>query len=123
MKSRFGRTNYDRGNDHYAWFLGPRMIYTSGIISDTEREETLEEMQDNKMAVVCEKIDLMHGETMLDIGCGWGTLAKFASLNYSASVTGLTIAENLDLQCRSHQGQVRAQMVPGELFLCLPFVS
>lgn len=33
-------------------------------------------------------------ETMLDIGCGWGTLAKFASLNYSAKVTGLTIAEN-----------------------------
>ncbi|KAJ6008820.1 hypothetical protein N7522_003836 [Penicillium canescens] len=88
------RPNYDRGNDHYAWFLGPRMIYTSGIISDTEKEETLEEMQDNKMAVVCEKIGLKEGETMLDIGCGWGTLAKFASLNYRAKVTGLTIAEN-----------------------------
>ncbi|KAJ5116818.1 hypothetical protein N7456_001166 [Penicillium angulare] len=88
------RPNYDRGNDHYAWFLGPRMIYTSGVISDTEKEETLEEMQDNKMAVVCEKIELKKGETMLDIGCGWGTLARFASLNYGASVTGLTIAEN-----------------------------
>ncbi|KAJ5663218.1 hypothetical protein N7507_003949 [Penicillium longicatenatum] len=88
------RPNYDRGNDHYAWFLGPRMIYTSGIISDPEKEETLEEMQDNKMAIVCEKIALKEGETMLDIGCGWGTLAKFASLNYGAKVTGLTIAEN-----------------------------
>ncbi|GFF94235.1 hydroxymycolate synthase MmaA4 [Aspergillus lentulus] len=88
------RPNYDCGNDHYAWFLGPRMIYTSGIISDPEREETLEEMQDNKMAIVCEKIGLKEGETMLDIGCGWGTLAKFASLNYGAKVTGLTIAEN-----------------------------
>lgn len=88
------RPNYDRGNDHYAWFLGPRMIYTSGIISDPDREETLEEMQDNKMAVVCEKIGLKEDETMLDIGCGWGTLAKFASLNYGARVTGLTIAEN-----------------------------
>ncbi|KAF4236384.1 hypothetical protein CNMCM6457_002366 [Aspergillus fumigatiaffinis] len=88
------RPNYDRGNDHYAWFLGPRMIYTSGIISDPEQEETLEEMQDNKMAIVCEKIGLKEGETMLDIGCGWGTLAKFASLNYGAKVTGLTIAEN-----------------------------
>ncbi|GFN16169.1 cyclopropane-fatty-acyl-phospholipid synthase [Aspergillus tubingensis] len=88
------RPNYDRGNDHYAWFLGPRMIYTSGIISDPDREETLEELQDNKMAVVCEKIGLKEGETMLDIGCGWGTLAKFASLNYGAKVTGLTIAEN-----------------------------
>ncbi|KAF9887702.1 hypothetical protein FE257_009655 [Aspergillus nanangensis] len=88
------RPNYDRGNDHYAWFLGPRMIYTSGVISDPEREETLEEMQDNKMAVVCEKIGLKEGETMLDIGCGWGTLAKFASLNYGAKVTGLTIARH-----------------------------
>ncbi|KAH8675149.1 S-adenosyl-L-methionine-dependent methyltransferase [Ilyonectria robusta] len=88
------RPNYDRGNDHYAWFLGPRMIYTSGIISDPTREETLEEMQDNKMAVVCEKIGLKEGETMLDIGCGWGTLAKFASVNYGARVTGVTLARN-----------------------------
>lgn len=88
------RPNYDRGNDHYAWFLGPRMIYTSGIISDPTREETLEEMQDNKMAIVCEKIGLKEGETMLDIGCGWGTLAKFASVNYGAKVTGVTIARN-----------------------------
>lgn len=88
------RPNYDRGNDHYAWFLGPRMIYTSGIISDPTREETLEEMQDNKMAVVCEKIDLKEGETLLDIGCGWGTLAKFASVNYGAKVTGVTLARH-----------------------------
>lgn len=88
------RPNYDRGNDHYAWFLGPRMIYTSGVISDVTREETLEEMQDNKMAIVCEKIGLKEGETMLDIGCGWGTLAKFASVNYGAKVTGVTIARN-----------------------------
>lgn len=88
------RPNYDRGNDHYSWFLGPRMIYTSGVISDPTREETLEEMQDNKMAVVCEKIDLKEGETMLDIGCGWGTLARYASVNYGARVTGVTIAEN-----------------------------
>ncbi|PKS08607.1 hypothetical protein jhhlp_004993 [Lomentospora prolificans] len=85
---------YDAGNDHYAWFLGPRMIYTSGIISDPDKEETLEQMQDNKMAIVCEKIGLKEGERMLDIGCGWGTLARFASLNYGAKVTGLTIAKN-----------------------------
>ncbi|KAL2683351.1 Sphingolipid C9-methyltransferase 1 [[Neocosmospora] mangrovei] len=87
-------TNYNHGNDHYAWFLGPRMIYTSGIISDPTREETLEEMQDNKLAIVCEKIDLKQGETVLDIGCGWGTLAKFASVNYGAKVTGVTLASN-----------------------------
>lgn len=88
------RPNYDRGNDHYAWFLGPRMIYTSGIISDPTREETLEELQDNKLAVVMEKIGLKPGERLLDIGCGWGTLARFASVNYGAHATGVTLARN-----------------------------
>ncbi|KAG7102348.1 Sphingolipid C9-methyltransferase 2 like protein [Verticillium longisporum] len=45
------RDHYDRGDDFYGWFLGPRMIYTSGVISDIDREETLEEMQDNKLAI------------------------------------------------------------------------
>jgi len=70
------------------------MIYTSGIISDITREETLEQLQDNKLAIVCEKIELQKGERMLDIGCGWGTLARFASVNYGASVTGVTLGRN-----------------------------
>lgn len=52
------------------------MIYTSGIISDINKAETLEEMQDNKLAIVCEKIALKEGERLLDIGCGWGTLSE-----------------------------------------------
>ena len=88
------RDHYDRGDDFYGWFLGPRMIYTSGIISDINKEETLEQMQDNKLGIVCEKIGLKPGENMLDIGCGWGTLAKYASTNYSAHVTGVTLGKN-----------------------------
>ncbi|RMY48361.1 hypothetical protein D0865_08125 [Hortaea werneckii] len=88
------RDHYDRGDDFYGWFLGPRMIYTSGIISDINKEESLEQLQDNKLAIVCEKIGLQQGEKMLDIGCGWGTLAKFASANYGANVTGVTLGRN-----------------------------
>ncbi|KAF2440878.1 S-adenosyl-L-methionine-dependent methyltransferase [Karstenula rhodostoma CBS 690.94] len=88
------RDHYDRGDDFYGWFLGPRMIYTSGVISDINREETLEELQDNKLAIVCEKIGLQKGEKMLDIGCGWGTLTKFASVHYGAHVTGVTLGRN-----------------------------
>lgn len=88
------RDHYDRGDDFYAWFLGPRMIYTSGIISDIHREETLEELQDNKLKIVCEKINLQEGERLLDIGCGWGTLSKYASVNYGAHVTGVTLGRN-----------------------------
>ncbi|EEH04389.1 sphingolipid C9-methyltransferase [Histoplasma capsulatum G186AR] len=88
------RDHYDRGDDFYGWFLGPRMIYTSGIISDINREETLEELQDNKLAVVCEKIQVKRGDRMLDLGCGWGTLAKYASVHYGAHVTGITLGRN-----------------------------
>ena len=88
------RDHYDRGDDFYSWFLGPRMVYTSGIISDPNREETLEELQDNKLAIVCEKIGLQPGESLLDIGCGWGTLAKYASVNYGAHATGITLGKN-----------------------------
>ncbi|KAI8262666.1 Cytochrome P450 monooxygenase [Colletotrichum sp. SAR11_239] len=80
-----------RGSDFYSWFLGPRLAYTSGIISDMNIEETLEELQDNKLAAVCEKIDLQPGDRLLDIGCGWGSLVTFASVNYGALATGLTI--------------------------------
>ncbi|PGH15532.1 hypothetical protein AJ79_02314 [Helicocarpus griseus UAMH5409] len=88
------RDHYDRGDDFYAWFLGPRMVYTSGIISDTTKEETLEQIQDNKLAIVCEKLSLKAGEKMLDIGCGWGPLPVFASVNYGAQVTGITLGRN-----------------------------
>ncbi|KAK9463798.1 S-adenosyl-L-methionine-dependent methyltransferase [Lipomyces oligophaga] len=88
------RDHYDRGDDFYGWFLGPRMIYTSGIISDITREETLEELQDNKLRVVCEKLQIKKGETLLDLGCGWGTLANYASTQYGAHVTGITLGKN-----------------------------
>lgn len=88
------RGHYDRGDDFYGWFLGERMVYTSGIISDIAREETLEELQDNKLRVVCEKVGLKKGDTMLDLGCGWGTLAAFASSQYGANVTGITLGRN-----------------------------
>lgn len=76
------------GDDFYSWFLGPRMIYTSGVIRDLTRPETLEELQDNKLKLVCEKLDLQPNDTLLDIGCGWGTLSAFAAANYGCDVTG-----------------------------------
>jgi cyclopropane-fatty-acyl-phospholipid synthase len=70
------------------------MIYTSGLIGDVTKEESLEQLQDNKLTVVCEKIGLQPGNTMLDIGCGWGTLATFASVHYKVHVTGVTLGRN-----------------------------
>ncbi|KIK63929.1 hypothetical protein GYMLUDRAFT_40140 [Collybiopsis luxurians FD-317 M1] len=86
--------HYDRGNDFYSWFLGPRMIYTSGVINDPDRKETLEELQDNKLRVVCSKLNLKPEDRLLDIGCGWGTLTAYAAKNSGCDATGVTLAKN-----------------------------
>jgi cyclopropane fatty-acyl-phospholipid synthase-like methyltransferase len=70
------------------------MTYASGIIGDINTQETLEQLEDNKLAIICEKIGLKAADTMLDIGCGWGTLATYASVHYGAHVTGVTISDN-----------------------------
>lgn len=88
------RDHYDRGDDFYTWFLGPRMIYTSGVISDITKEESLEELQDNKLKIVADKIQLSENDHVLDLGCGWGTWTTYGSYNYGAKITGLTLGKN-----------------------------
>ena len=84
--------HYDRGNDFYNWFLGETMIYTSGIFHG-DANESLEEAQNNKLELICRKLDLKEGEKLLDIGCGWGTLARYAAKNYKVDATGVTLAK------------------------------
>lgn len=114
------RDHYDRGDDFYAWFLGSRMIYTSGVISDITKEESLEQLQDNKLKVVCDKIELQEGERLLDLGCGWGTLATYASKVYGAHVTGITLGRN---QTKWGNNKLELQGIPLEQseILCMDY--
>jgi len=89
---RIVREHYDRGDDFFNAFLGDRMVYTSGFFCD--EHDTLEHAQDNKMDLVCRKLMLGTGHEMLDIGCGWGTLAMHAAKTYGARATGITISKN-----------------------------
>ncbi|RKO94995.1 S-adenosyl-L-methionine-dependent methyltransferase, partial [Caulochytrium protostelioides] len=73
------RDHYDRGDDFYAAFLGPMMIYTSGITNQPNGFESLEQMQLNKLNDVAEKICLKAGDRVLDLGCGWGTWSVHAA--------------------------------------------
>lgn len=81
---------YDRGNDFYRWFLGPRMIYTSGIFESPD--DTLEEAQDRKLDLVCRQSLMKPGQKHLDIGCGWGTMVAHAAKYYGTISTGVTLA-------------------------------
>jgi len=88
---RIIRSHYDDKNDLFNWFLGPRMIYTSCYFRD--ENESLEKAQDNKMDLIAHKMQLKPGETLLDIGCGWGTLVTHMAKHYGVDATGVTIAE------------------------------
>lgn len=89
---RIVREHYDRGNDFFASFLGPRMIYTSAFW-ENPANETLETAQDRKMTMVCDKLHMKPGDRHLDIGCGWGTLVAYAAKYYGTDSTGITLAQ------------------------------
>jgi cyclopropane-fatty-acyl-phospholipid synthase len=82
--------HYDVGNDFYALWLDPRMIYTCAYY----RKETddLETAQVNKLDHICRKLRLQPGERFLDIGCGWGGMVIHAVENYGVRATGVTLS-------------------------------
>lgn len=92
LDSKLVRWHYDRGDDFFAAFLGPRMVYTAAFF--TQPGNTVEQAQDNKMDMVCQKLQLAPNDSFLDIGCGWGTLALHAAKYYGASSTGVTLSKN-----------------------------
>ncbi|MES2226113.1 MAG: cyclopropane fatty acyl phospholipid synthase [Patescibacteria group bacterium] len=84
-----GEQHYDIGNDLYTRMLDSRMVYSCGYWKDAK---TLDEAQEAKLDLICRKIGLKDGQRVLDIGCGWGSFAKFAAEMYGAHVVGLTIS-------------------------------
>jgi len=90
--------HYDRGNDFFACFLGPSMVYTSGVFHGTH--QTLEQAQFNKMSLVCNKLQIKPGMQCLDIGCGWGTLIRHMKREFGAVATGVTLSQEGALWCR-----------------------
>ncbi len=81
--------HYDVGNGFYEQVLGPSMVYSCAYWSDGG---TLEEAQRDKLDLVCRKLALQQGDRLLDVGCGWGSLAMHAAREYGAQVTGITLS-------------------------------
>ena len=69
--------HYDVSNTFYEWVLGPSMTYTCACYPSTEA--SLEEAQDNKYRLVFEKLRLKQGDRLLDVGCGWGGMVRYAA--------------------------------------------
>jgi cyclopropane-fatty-acyl-phospholipid synthase len=85
------RHHYDVGNEFFALFLDPSMTYSCAYFKSGAR--TLADAQAAKLELVCTKLGLQDGERLLDVGCGWGSLAIHAASHHGVSVLGITLAE------------------------------
>jgi cyclopropane-fatty-acyl-phospholipid synthase len=82
--------HYDISNDLYEIVLGPSMTYTCALFP--EEDTTLDEAQAAKHDLVCRKLGLREGMTLLDVGCGWGGMVMHAVRNYGVKALGVTLS-------------------------------
>ncbi|AZG35172.1 SAM-dependent methyltransferase [Shewanella psychromarinicola] len=83
--------HYDLGNDMYKQFLDPEMMYSSALYPNDD--SNLNEAQLHKLQTICERLDLSPGQTLLEVGTGWGALAIYAAKHYGVNVTTTTISD------------------------------
>ncbi|MHB0857748.1 MAG: class I SAM-dependent methyltransferase [Anaerolineae bacterium] len=83
--------HYDVSNDFYALWQDSHMVYSCAYFCD--EGDDLETAQCNKLDYICRKLRLRPGARLLDIGCGWGGLVRYAATHYGADVTGITLSE------------------------------
>lgn len=90
-----GKKHYDLSNELFEYMLDKRMTYSCGYWRNAK---DLNEAQENKLNLICQKLELKPGMKVLDIGCGWGSFAKYAAEKYGVQVVGITISrEQLEL--------------------------
>ncbi|HJQ85254.1 MAG TPA: cyclopropane-fatty-acyl-phospholipid synthase family protein [Candidatus Binatia bacterium] len=83
--------HYDVSNEFYELFLDRRMVYTCAYYRRPDGD--LDQAQEDKLDLVCRKLDLRPGERLLDIGCGWGSLVLWATERYGVEARGVTLSQ------------------------------
>jgi len=81
--------HYDLGNDIFEAMLDKHMMYSCAYWA---KAKSLDQAQEDKLELICKKLKLSPGMEVLDIGCGWGGFARYASEKYQVKVTGVTIS-------------------------------
>jgi cyclopropane-fatty-acyl-phospholipid synthase len=104
------QSHYDIGEDLFEAFLDPSMAYSCGYVAS--ETDTLADLQVNKFERICRKLRLQRGDTLLDIGCGFGGLLIHAAKHYGARCTGITISRHHHRRARAN---VEAQGLSGEV--------
>ncbi|KES03636.1 cyclopropane-fatty-acyl-phospholipid synthase [Streptomyces toyocaensis] len=85
--------HYDVGNDFYEIVLGPSMVYSCAYWPAPPPRGTLEQAQHNKLELVARKLGLEPGGRLLDVGCGWGSMAVHAAREHGVRVVGITLSQ------------------------------
>ena len=107
--------HYDVGNDFYSLWLDRNLQYSCAYFPTGT--EDLDDAQENKMEHICRKLRLKPGERLLDIGCGWGGLARYAAPKYGVDVLGVTLSKNQKVYADEQiertglQGQVAVKLM------------
>jgi cyclopropane-fatty-acyl-phospholipid synthase len=83
--------HYDLSNDFYRLWLDPEMVYSCAYFRD--ESQSLADAQRDKLDYLCRKLHLAPGQTLLDIGCGWGSLICWAARHYGVHARGITLSE------------------------------
>ena len=109
--------HYDLGNEFYAEWLDETMTYSSALFQEPIRpDEELAYAQLNKVRALLDRLALQPDQHLLEIGCGWGTLAEISADEYGANVTALTLSREqrehaLDLnRCNVEAGRIRIEL-------------
>ncbi|MBA2567367.1 MAG: class I SAM-dependent methyltransferase, partial [Thermoleophilaceae bacterium] len=89
--ARAVRHHYDLPSEFFALFLGPSMTYSCAFFS--RGAETLEQAQEAKLELVCQKLALKPGDRVLDVGCGWGSFPIHAAARHGVEAVGITLSE------------------------------
>jgi cyclopropane-fatty-acyl-phospholipid synthase len=84
--------HYDLGNDFYRAWLDASMTYSSAVFADVAAPEPLEDAQARKIRLLLDRLDLEPGDRLLEIGCGWGSLAEIAARDHGVRVVGITLS-------------------------------
>jgi len=83
--------HYDVSNEFYSQWLDQRMVYSCGYFR--HENDSLDTAQEQKLDHILNKINLQPGQTLLDVGCGWGALVIRAAQKYGAKCTGITLSK------------------------------